>query len=41
MHLHSMFPLFPENWKSIPEFLSGKKLFENITLQILNLISVS
>ena len=30
-----------ENQKTIPKFLSGIKLFRNVTLQILNLISVS
>ena len=30
----SMFPLCPENRKSIPKFLSGKKLFKYVTLQI-------
>ena len=36
-----MFPLFPENQKSIPYFLGGKKRLKNVTLQILNFISAS
>ena len=36
-----MFPLFLEKQKLIPKFLSGKKLFKHVTLQILNFISVS
>ena len=31
---HSMFLLFPENRKSIPQFFSGKNLLKNVTLQI-------
>ena len=33
--------LLHENRKTISKFLSGKKLFKNVTLQILNLIPVS
>ena len=36
-----MFPLFPENRKSIPWFLRGKILLKNVTLKSLNFISVS
>ena len=36
-----MLPLFPENQKSILQFLCGKILVQNVTLQILNFISVS
>ena len=37
----SMFPLFQENQKSIPNLLGGEKPLENVTLQILNFIPVS
>ena len=33
--------LLRENRKSIPKFLSSKKLLKNVTLQILNFIPVS
>ena len=29
---HSMFPLFPENRKSIPKFPRGKTFLKNVTL---------
>ena len=32
---HVVNRLLRENWKPIPKFLSGKKLFKNVTLQIL------
>ena len=38
VHLPSMFPLFPENQKSVPYFLSGKILLKNVTLHIENFI---
>ena len=41
MHLHFMFPLFPENRKYIPYFLGGKNLFRNVAFQILNSTPVS
>ena len=36
-----MFPLYPENRKSISYFISGKNLLQNVTLQILNFVSVT
>ena len=36
-----MFPLFPENRKSIQILFSGKNLFKNVTIQILNFIPAS
>ena len=36
-----MFLLFPENWKSNPKFLSGKKTFQKCNLPDLNFIWVS
>ena len=38
---HEVNCLLRENRKSISKFLSGKKLFKNVTLQILNFIPVS
>ena len=38
LNAHSMFPLFPENQKSLPQILCGKNLFKNVILQILNFI---
>ena len=41
INAHLMFSLFPENRKSTPLVFSGKKLLKNVTLQVLNFISVS
>ena len=30
INAHLMFPLFPENQKSIPEYFSGKKLLKKM-----------
>ena len=38
---HVVNRLLRKNQKTIPKFLSGKKLFKNVTLQILNFIPVS
>ena len=38
---HMVNCLLRENQKTIPKFLSGKKLFKNVTLQILNFIPVN
>ena len=38
---HVVNRLLRENRKTIPKFLSGKKLLKNVTLQILNFIPVS
>ena len=38
---HVVNRLLRENRKSIPIFFNGKKLFKNVTLQILNVIFVS
>ena len=38
---HVVNRLLCENWKTIPKYLSGKKLFKNVTLQILNFNPVS
>ena len=41
-YLNSIFPLFPpENRTPIPLFLSGKTLCKNVSLQILNSVSVN
>ena len=40
MHLHVMFLLFPENLSPYHNFSVVKKLFINVTFQILNLITV-
>ena len=37
LNVHLLFSLFPENRKSIPKMLIGKRLLKNVTLQILNL----
>ena len=33
--------LLRENWKPIPNFFKGKKLFKNVTFQILNFLLIS
>ena len=38
---HMVNRLLRKNRKTIPKFLIGKKLFKNVTLQILNVIPVS
>ena len=38
---HMVNRLLRENRKTIPKFLSGKNIFKNVTLQILNFIPVS
>ena len=38
---HVVNHLLRKNRKTIPKFLSGKKLFKNVTLQILNFIPIS
>ena len=30
-----------QKWKTIPKYFSGNKIFKNVTLQILNFITVS
>ena len=37
---HVVNRLLRENWKSIPIFFNGKKIFKNVTLQILNFILI-
>ena len=41
LNVHLVNRLLRENRKSIPKYLSGKRLFKNVTLQILNFIPVS
>ena len=41
LSVHVVNRLLRENRKSIPKFLSGKKLFKNVTVQILNFIPIS
>ena len=38
---HLVYRLLRKNRKTIPKFLSGKKLFKNVTLQILNFILIN
>ena len=39
--VHVVNRLLRENQKTIPNFISGKKLLKNVTLQILNFIPIS
>ena len=41
LSVHMVNHLLHENWKSIPNFFNGKKLFKDVTLQILNFIGIS
>ena len=41
LSVHMANCLLRENRKSIPNFLTGKKLLKNVTLQVLNFIPVS
>ena len=41
LSVHIVNRLLRENQKTIPKYLSGKKLLKNVTLQILNFIPVS